>query len=55
MNQFGSLSSIEILLSIVHYIVIISFIILISQIIWTLFSIYKEKQNMTIDENDMSE
>ncbi len=42
MNQFVSN---ELLLSIVHYIVIISFIMMISQISWILFSIYREKQN----------
>jgi len=54
MSQFESLSIIEVLLSIVHYIVIISFIIMIGQIIWTLFSIYREKQNVNIDKTNNS-
>ena len=54
MSQIISLSIIEILLSIVHYIVVISLVIMISQITWTLFLIYREKQNDSIDEDDKS-
>lgn len=52
MSQFVSLSTIEILLSILHYIVVISFVIMISQITWTLFKIYREKTNINIDEDN---
>ena len=52
MNQFISLPAIEILLSIVHYIVIISLVIMIGQITWTLLSIHREKQYENINEYD---
>jgi hypothetical protein len=52
MNQSVSLPIIEILLSIVQYIVVISFVIMISQIIWTLFTIYREKLNINIEEDN---
>jgi hypothetical protein len=48
-SQLTSLTMIEILLSIVHYIVIISLVIMVGQIIWTFFSIYRENQKSTIE------
>jgi hypothetical protein len=47
-----SLPIIEILLSLVQYIVVISFVIMISQITWTLFTIYREKLNIYIEEDN---
>jgi len=52
MNQSVSLPIIEILLSIVQYIVVISFVIMIGQITWTLFTIYREKLNINIEEDN---
>jgi hypothetical protein len=45
MNPFVPLSTIEILLSIVHYLVMISFVFMIGQITWIFISIYREKSN----------
>lgn len=46
MNLFLSIKTIEVVLTIVHYIAIISLMVIIGQIVWTLlFSIDKEKQN----------
>jgi hypothetical protein len=52
MSQVVSLSTLEILLTIVHYTVVISFLIMIGQIIWTLFSVYREKESVHINEDD---
>jgi hypothetical protein len=54
MNQLTSLFTIEVLLSIVHYIVIISFITMIGQISWIIFSTHREKPNINSGENDKS-
>lgn len=54
MNQFVSLPTIELLLSFVHYTVIVSSLTMLCQILWTFFSIYREKQSKEIDDGDAS-
>ena len=54
MHPFVSLSTVEVLLSCVHYTVIVSSLTMLCQILWTFFSIYRDKQSKEIDDSDTS-
>jgi hypothetical protein len=54
MNQLTSLFTIEVLLSIVYYIVIISFITMIGKISCIIFSTHRERPTINSGENDKS-